>query len=348
MAIESLQQLGAVFLSPVLTYFNQHLLTHQPAGRPLFFLAREGYWLQQAFQRYAQAQQREADTRYLLVSRAFLFKIGLLQPQTYPYSLNFKFSGTLHELMRSRFMLSDTKIRQVFTEKEFSKQLLLPQQLDKVSALLQDKIPQLTPVISTSSDAYRHYLTELGFFEHGVVDVVDLGYGGTIQTLLSLIYKVDTIGHYLIASNPGEQSLGENRAVMNGYLHEGVKLGEGYVPLDRSMFLEGLLTAPVGQFQDIRLSTLPHVTFDYYYGRKVSTQHHFHLLEAVCQGALAQLESFAQQGIEFTKQEVESLYTTFVTKKGLLPRHSWPLFEIDDDIASEGTVNGIDFFGLRV
>lgn len=28
----------------------------------------------------------------------------------------------------------------------------------------------------------------------------------------------------------------------------------------------------------------------------------------------------------------------------MLPRGSWPLFEIDDDITSEGTVNGIDFW----
>lgn len=348
MAIESLQQLGAVFLSPVLTYFNQHLSQQQPADRPLFFLAREGYWLEQAFQRYAAVKSCQADTRYMLVSRSFLFKIGLLKPQTYAYSLNFTFSGTLYELMRSRFMLSDTKIREVFSAKEFNKALQLPQDLAQVADLLAAKIPQLTPVISASADAYQRYLTQLDFFAHNKVDVVDLGYGGTIQTLLSLIYNIDTCGHYLIASNPGEKQLGDNTITMRGYLHEGVKLGEGYVPLDRSMFLEGLLTAPVGQFQDIRLSPLPHRTFDFYYGRKVSTQHQFHLVEAVCQGALAQLESFAQQGIEFSKPEVETLYTTYVTKKGLLPRHSWPLFEIDDDIASEGTVNGIDFFGLRV
>ncbi|WBA17119.1 hypothetical protein [Salinivibrio kushneri] len=348
MAIESLQQLGAVFLSPVLTYFNQHLLARRPTQRPLFFLAREGYWLEHAFKRYATAKGCEVDTRYMLVSRAFLFKIGIVKPATYSYSLNFTFSGSLHELMRSRYMLSDTKIRQVFSEKEFSQTLTLPKDFDKVAALLEAKIPQLTPIITASSDAYYQYLTTLGFFDHKCVDVVDIGFGGTIQTLLSLIYGLDTLGHYFIAPNPGKRQCGTSSVSMQGYLKEGVKLGEGYIPLDRSMFLEGLLTAPEGQFQDIRLSPLAHRTFDYYYGRKVASQQQFHLLKAVCEGALHQLESFAQQDITFSQREVELLYTRYVTKKGLFPSHSWPLFEIDDDIASTGTVNGIDFFGLKV
>jgi len=58
----------------------------------------------------------------MLVSRAFLFKIGLSEPKTFPYSLNFKFEGSLYELMRSRFMLSDTSLKKVFTEKQLQRE----------------------------------------------------------------------------------------------------------------------------------------------------------------------------------------------------------------------------------
>jgi hypothetical protein len=135
---------------------------------------------------------------------------------------------------------------------------------------------------------------------------------------------------------------------MIGYLKENVKMGGGYIPLDRSMFLESLLTAPVGQFQDIRSSNLPDNTFDIYYGRKVTSQHQFHLLEQICEGAIKQMNKYIKNDITFSTEEVETLYTTFVTKKGMLPTCSWPLFTIDDDIASEGTVNGLDFFGLKL
>ena len=135
---------------------------------------------------------------------------------------------------------------------------------------------------------------------------------------------------------------------MAGYLKEGVKLGGGYVPLDRSMFLESLLTAPVGQFQDIRLSPLTDKVFDIYYGRKVVSQHEFHLLEQICQGAIKQMNQYSKDNVSFSAEEVEALYTAFVTKKGMLPRSSWPLFSIDDDITGAGTVNGLDFFGLKL
>lgn len=348
MAIESLQQLGAVFLSPVMSYFNQHLLDNRPQDRPLFFLAREGYWLERSFCEYAQAQQTAVNTHYMLVSRAFLFKIGLLNPATYDYSLNFKFAGSMYELLRTRFMLSDPTIKQIFSSKEQAEKVMLPADLGKVSSVLEDKLEQLEPVISQSSKAYQAYLQSLGFFDHKSVDIVDIGYGGTIQTLLSLIFQVDTNGHYLIASNPGVKQVEGHIVRMTGYLKEGVKLGGGYIPLDRSMFLEGLLTAPVGQFQDIRFSPLPSKTFDYYYGRKVSTQHNFHLIETICKGAFEQMAYNVKHNIDFSRQEVESLYSAFVSKKGMLPRDSWPLFEIDDDITSEGTVNGIDFFGLKI
>lgn len=348
MSTVSLQQLGAVLVSPIFTFFNQKLTEKISAKEPIFFLAREGYWFSRAYSDYCNVNGHLDNGHYMLVSRAFLFKIGLLQPKTFPYSLNFKFTGTLYELMRTRFMLSDISIKQIFTDKAQQQKICLPQELKKVSALLVKKQDQLVPIIKPTSAAYHQYLESIGFFKSNTVNLVDLGYSGTIQTLLTLLFAKSSNGHYLIASNPGEKIIDKHKLTMTGYLKEGVKLGDGYLPLDRSMFLESLLTAPVGQFQDIRLSPLPNKTFDIYYGRKVVSQHQFHLLEQVCQGAIKQMKQYSEDKLSFSIEEIETLYTAFVTKKGMLPRDSWPLFTIDDDIAGEGTVNGLDFFGLKL
>jgi hypothetical protein len=348
MSITSLQQLGATLISPMFTFYNQTLTNNIDEKESIFFLAREGYWFSRAYSEFCKATNRVDNSQYMLVSRAFLFKIGLSDPKTFSYSLNFKFEGSLYELMRSRFMLSDTSLRKVFTDKQLQQTFSLPDDLKKVSTLLVQKQAQLKPIIEPSSSAYHQYLTSIGFFDVETVNLVDLGYSGTIQTLLTILFKKNTKGHYLIASNPGNKTVEKQKMTMVGYLKEGVKMGDGYTPLDRSMFLESLLTAPVGQFQDIRLSPLPDEAFDTYYGRKVTSQHQFHLLEQICQGALKQMNQYIKAGVTFSAEEVETLYTTFVTKKGMLPRHSWPLFTIDDDIASEGTVNGLDFFGLKL
>ena len=348
MSITSLQQLGSTLVAPMFTFFNQKLTKETNAQEPIFFLAREGYWFSRAYMEYCRVNGHVDNSQYMLVSRAFLFKIGLTEPKSFPLSLNFKFEGSLYELMRSRFMLSDISLKQIFTDKQQQQVIKLPEDLNKVSTLLMQKQAKLKPVIEPSSIAYQQYLTTIGFFKVDTVNLVDLGYSGTIQTLLTILFKKNTKGHYLIASKPGKHNIESQKMSMAGYLKEGVKMGGGYTPLDRSMFLESLLTAPVGQFQDIRLSPLPNNTFDIYYGRKVTSQHQFHLLEQVCQGAIKQMNQYVEDGVSFSADEVETLYTTFVTKKGMLPKHCWPLFTIDDDIASEGTVNGLDFFGLKL
>lgn len=348
MSVTSLQQLGAVLVSPIFTFFNQQLTNNLDEQQRVFFLAREGYWLSSAYSEFCKATGRADKAQYMLVSRAFLFKIGLLEPKTFAYSLNFKFTGSLYELMRSRFMLSDTSLKTVFNDKQLQQSYSLPYDLKKIASLLAQKQIELKPVIGPTSLAYKEYLTSIGFFDVETAHLVDLGYSGTIQTLLTILFKKNTKGHYLIASNLGESTIDNQKVTMVGYLKEGVKMGGGYIPLDRSMFLESLLTAPVGQFQDIRLSPLPDNLFDTYYGRKVTSQHQFHLLEQICQGAIKQMNQYISDGVTFSVDEVETLYSTFVTKKGMLPTCSWPLFTIDDDIASEGTVNGLEFFGLKL
>ncbi|WP_025564761.1 hypothetical protein [Psychromonas sp. SP041] len=348
MSITSLQQLGATLVAPMFTFFNHKLTKEINTQEPIFFLAREGYWFSRSYCEYCRVNGHVDNSQYMLVSRAFLFKIGLTEPKTFPLSLDFKFEGSLYELMRSRFMLSDISLKNIFTEKQQQKTITLPENIEKISTLLEQKQAKLKIAIEPSRVAYQEYLTSIGFFKVDTANLVDLGYSGTIQTLLTILFKKNTKGHYLIASKPGEQTIENKKVTMVGYLKEGVKMGGGYIPLDRSMFLESLLTAPVGQFQDIRLSPLPDNTFDIYYGRKVTSQHQFHLLEQVCQGAIRQMNQYVEHGVSFSEAEVETLYTTFVTKKGMLPKHSWPLFTIDDDIANEGTVNGLDFFGLKL
>ena len=101
-------------------------------------------------------------------------------------------------------------------------------------------------------EAYLAYLASIEITDQSTLHLVDLGYSGTIQSLLGILLSKNTHGHYLIASKPGKHVIEGNTAVMQGYLKEDVKMGDGYLPLDRSMFLESLLTAPYGQFRDIR------------------------------------------------------------------------------------------------
>lgn len=347
MSVASLNDFGAAFLSSTLTFFNANLAKNTKQETKLFFLAREGYWLEKSYAAYSKAKGRQQDAAYMLVSRAFLFKIGLMHPKTWDYSLNFSFQGSVYSLMKNRFMLSDGDIAKAFTDTELKQELNLPDDIASVKQLFSKKQPQLSTSLQSTQESYTAYLNSIGFLSVDKVHLVDIGYSGTIQTLLSIIFEKDSVGHYLIASKPGVRQEHGQTIECKGYLKEGVKMNEGFVPLDRSMILESLLTAPVGQFQNITKSLLEKDCFVFYYGRKVASQHQFYIIEKIMEGAITRMVLNAKNAIEFEAEEVESILSAFVTKKGMIPSCSWPIFEIDDDTANEGTLNTLNFWGLK-
>jgi hypothetical protein len=337
---------GTTFMGPLLSYFSQNLVNHVPQNKPLYFLAREGYWLEKAYQSYLNGTNLQRESHYLLASRAFLFKILLSDNRSYAYSLKSNFSGAFYDLIRTRFLLSDLQIKQIFDEEITQALVYLPDDRKKIIDVLNDHSVRIEAVITPSKQAYLSYLDTLGITLQDKLHLVDLGYSGTIQSLLGILLNKDTHGHYLIASNPGEHVIENQQAVMHGYLKENVKLGEGYLPLDRSMFLESLLTAPFGQFRGIRLNTFNPSQFDFYYGRKVASQRYFHELEQVMIGALDYCKHSAKYDIKFDTSELEMLLDSYLSKANMVPRSVRHIFDIDDDVTGNGTVNALQFFGL--
>lgn len=337
---------GTTFMGPLLSYFSQNLVNHVPQDKPLYFLAREGYWLEKAYQSYLNGANLQRYSHYLLVSRAFLFKILSSDSRSYAYSLKSSFSGAFYDLIRTRFLLSDSQIKQIFDDEITQELVYLPDDKKKIIEVLNQHSARIEDVITPSKQAYLSYLETLGVMQQDTLHLVDVGYSGTIQSLLGILLNKDTHGHYLIASNPGKHVIKNQQAVMHGYLKENIQLGDGYLPLDRSMFLESLLTAPFGQFRGIRLNTFDLTQFDFYYGRKVASQRYFHELEQVMKGALNYCEHAAKHGISFEIEELEMLFTSYLSKANMVPRSVRHIFDIDDDVTGNGTVNALQFFGL--
>lgn len=342
---------GTSFTGPVLSFFSQHLLNNGSSENTLYFLAREGYWLEKAFKQYLAGSNKKQSSCYLLASRAFLFKLLLSDERSYVYSLKGEFIGTFYDLMRTRFLLSDSEIKTIFSDDATNTHIDLSLNKSDVVKILSQNSNAINTIIEPTKQAYLAYLESINVTSQQTLHLVDLGYSGTIQSLLGILLNKNTHGHYLIASNPGEHVIEGKTAVMRGYLKESVKIGDGYLPLDRSMFFESLLTAPFGQFRDIRFNTLNKDTktlkqFDFYYGRKVASQRYFYILEQVMAGALMFCEHAGKNNIEFTATELEQLLIPFLSKSNMIPHAVRHIFDIDDDVTGNGTVNAIQFFGL--
>lgn len=335
----NLKEFGQVFLGPLLLQYCRTVLERDTSK--VFSLAREGYLFDRVFKETVLSSK--ISSQYLKVSRALLFRVLAGDSDSWKYSLKPSFGGTFADLLIARFGMSPLFVDRYISPVDLEKQIELPEDIGIASKLLSKYREQIESNVALSKTAYLDYLKAIGFVEGATL--LDLGYSGTIQRLLTLLTEQNTKGLYFIASNPGEHRVGENLAQMTGVFAQNVEMGNGSLMLDRSMFLESLLTAPEGQLKDIRKNPLTG-EFEFFYGKRANTQKHFHELEQVFEGAIEHVKHCLKHDISYSKEEIHHLFNQFVTKRSMFPAITWKLFEIDDAVSGNGNVDPLAFFGL--
>jgi len=333
----SFKEFGQYFLGPSLLGYIRKV--KEEGRKTVFPLAREGYVFDKIFDSFVDLPS----SRYLKVSRALLFRITIDDERCLEYSLKPKFSGSFEDLLIHRFGFSKKNLVTVLSEIDLIKTFSLPRDYDDVVSLIGHYGSALAESVSESKAAYLEYLESIEFKDNPLV--LDLGYNGTIQKLLTLLTSQNTSGLYFIASDPGVKAVYKSNAKMSGVFAEDVQMGDGCLMLDRSMFLESLLTAPEGQLKDIRKNPITG-EFEFFYGKRANTQKHFHELEQVFEGAIEHVKHCFKHDISYSKEEIHHLFNQFVTKRSVFPAITWKLFEIDDAVSGNGNVDPLAFFGL--
>ncbi|HIF9133617.1 TPA: hypothetical protein ACX6QB_001924 [Photobacterium damselae] len=335
MSYISLREFGYNFLGPLGCFLSQEIYQNVSNNEKVFFLAREGYFLNNFFSKWLENKGRYLEHDYLTVSRSFLFKIGLINKKTLDISLNCSFSGTVKSLFENRFSLSQDEIHKIF-KMDQNKNICLPKDIEYVKKIIYKNEIDIKKIIKPKYDLYSKYLDDKGFFKEEI-SVVDIGYNGTIQKLLSLLYSKNINGHYLITHKDEKNDIGGLRTNITGYLKTDVKFGDGYVPLDRSIIIESLLTAPVGQLVDID-------TDGFKYGRKVTVQSSRQDLDVIFDGGYMLAEE--KNRSEYTKKDLETILNSYLINLNIIPKQAMHLFDIDDDISGFGTINALKMWGV--
>ncbi|WP_102798334.1 HAD family hydrolase [Bowmanella denitrificans] len=346
----ALRDFGYNFLGPLCSEYLFALKAHYEQKQPshLVFLAREGYFFQQVHSVLVdKGQMPTCPALYLNVSRTFLFRISIADPFTWQWSLYHKFKGTLSDLLVGRFGFTLSQLSHLFSDEELIAEFELPADGKKLEEMLLMHLDQLKILVQNSRNTYLDYLHSLGLNMQCAPLMVDVGYSGTIQKLLTRLLQCDTSGLYFITTEDGQHEVAGFIADIQSVFKTGVRMGEGYTMLDRSLFLESLLTSPNGQFVDIdRISELAEPTFHFFFGRHTRTQSHFQDLQMVFSGATEAIEHYFGHQIRFSTCELELMYQCYVTRRNLLPRAVCPLFDVDDVISGNGNVSPVRLFGL--
>ncbi|WP_251978358.1 hypothetical protein [Salinicola avicenniae] len=342
----ALHEFGATFLGPALHVYAESIEAESNGHLPVC-LAREGW----CFHRLLSRLQRESSIDlentpvYLRVSRTLLFRAMLGSPVIMPMALSNEFAGSILDLMRKRFGLQLHEIFSALPIELLRFNCELPKDQALVYEWLSPHLKALESLVSPTRKALIAYLRRSGLMDEEKRPLMlDLGYSGTIQKILTHVLERDTAGLYFIATKPGETEVGDHQALLKGVFHEGVGWRSGCTMLDRSLLFECLLTAPHGQMVDIRQKSSGE--FEYFYGREAATQRHFQDLKTVFDGAIDHVIRCRHHGVTYSRTDVQDLYEVFATKPNCIPHDVWHLFSVDDDITGNGIVNPMQMFAI--
>jgi len=346
----SLYEFGHNFLGPICSEYFYALKQRCEDVKPdrLLFLAREGYLFSQVYQTLVdKGLFQDIPHTYLYASRTFLFRICIGDPSTWSWSLSHGFYGSLQKLLIGRFGFTLSQVNNIFSESELSVKWYLPLEQKQLELFFMTVLDKLKHSVKNSRAAYMDYLGESGVSSVKTPLMLDVGYGGTIQKLLTGLLNVDTQGLYFIATKEGKHPVRDKVANMKSVYKQGVTMGDGYTMLDRSLFLESLLTAPQGQFVDIsKKSEFSKQPFNFFFGRLANTQKSMHELQTVFDGAIEAICHAFENNIRYSVTEIEDMYEKFAFNRRMFPRATWSLFDVDDAISGNSNVNPLHLFRL--
>lgn len=260
------ETVGYAVLGPLAVDFSSWLarLAIKHGHGHVAFLSREGYLLQQVFERmWAHAPDSSMLTHsYLLASRRSTRMAAMRSPEDLGRVLDGSFRGTLGDLLSAR--LGDDAcalVQQVLGRAAMQRDVFLPEQRVELVSQLRPAVRGLLDQALSERDAYLAYWrSQVGGHE---VLVADVGYAGSIQAALSRIVERPVAGAYFALREAASATLDSARADARFFDERQPSLEDASshsTILRHDLLLETLLTAPDGQLDRFRLvggSALP-------------------------------------------------------------------------------------------
>ena len=229
-----------VYLDHCFYYFTHWLSkkTDEMKIDKLFFLAREGYWLQKIYQKYSDLSGENTGNIYFLTSRRAIVIPCFNSFSGIVESLKIKFSGTLSVLLENRFGIIDDSADNV--------QIInLPADRNKVIELLKKYEVRILKNAEIEKEAYLKYIKTLGLSDKEKIGIVDIGFAGTIQKYLSKIIDNELIGLYMVTN----EKIKKNKIRTSGCFGEHLTVEKNNKIYNNSLFIETVLTSPFGQLE---------------------------------------------------------------------------------------------------
>lgn len=331
-----IKEIASCLMGPILLSYLQSLRKSIIEGniKQVNFLSREGYFLKQIYDNLMrEGLAPQIKTTYLLSSRSFLFKLLSSTKQSQHLTLEHPFTGTLGDLLKKRYLFSETEINDMVhgEQLQLDKQLNLPRDKEKALEVIRRLSPKIKKLTKNELMHYMDYIKSVIGTEEEV-HIADIGYSGTIQKSLSILTEKKFTGHYLYTTQSAEND-DKNRYI--GHLSYGINFGEGFSLVDRSILQEMLLTSPNGQLQGIESSS---TGYDFKFGPKGVAQDHFEILKKIFRYTEHYVRDNIIRNNTITSDVLNIYYEEYVNSQCFLRNPIQYLLEIDDTISGASKI----------
>ncbi|MFT8663106.1 hypothetical protein [Zymomonas mobilis] len=340
---QQLMDFGYSFLGPIIGTYLQNVENKYKNFTPIC-LAREGwsfFYIINKLQKSGFLNNLKHPI-YLKVSRGFLLKCLSGDITIWEKIFSNNFSGTLSDFLINRLCFTYNDICMCFDKKLLSLKINLPEDRDKLKNIFYSHLDFFSRKSSDTLSSFKTYINTLKVFNNNQNVMLDIGYSGTIQSLLTSILDKDTYGEYFVTTAPNKQYINKNCIHINGSFAENVSWGNGCLMLDRSLILESILTAPHGQIRDIYITQDNKIEF--MYGNNVNSQIFFQDLLGIIDGAYSCIYETFSNNIRYNLDEIHNIFNIFT--KYSIPENLSHLFDVDDSFSGNAILNAKRFYSL--
>lgn len=338
----TLRNFGEALLGPLILMFFQRLeKANFDGAKKIFFFGREGFFLTKAYDELIKKRKGTSlEAVYLNISRRFLFKLCLCRSEMVSMSLERSYTGSVEDFLEDRYGFSaqEVEILSPIFHRCGVFSLALPVDAKMIEGIIFENRAIFEKIVLPKYLAYKDYLRNQGLFDTNTVNCLDLGYSGTTQKILGRLFEFSTIGHYFFTT---ENAVDTEKEKYIGYILHRDKISSGNALIERSSYVEAVLTAPVGTLLDIKRNEN---SIEFVYDKKMRPQIYFDAIENMAEGAI----EYAVKNFDYKNPmdyaELHNYYTNFVNSRNNFPQRVQDILEMDDAISGIDNLNPVKYF----
>lgn len=319
---DDLFNIGYSVFGPLILGYTQWLIRRLRANKidKAYFLARDGYLIMKAYERFERMFRDLPASDYLLCSRRGIMVPGIQSQEDIDEIATLNFGVMeVRDFLKSRFGIdyddvSPAILRKYGFSKSGATKIRYPQDLPAVIRFCNDITDLIHSKAHQERAAYLEYLKGSGFFEAQKPAFVDIGYSGTMQRKIETISGKEVSGFYMFTHNyvldyfsnkSFEAWIADYDSQRACYRH----VFNDYIPL-----LESFLSSEAGSF----VSFNPDLSVNYLYASNESDRCDF--IRKAHAGVLAYVDDFIGR---------------------------FGSFSLDVEISTEVSIKPMEFFGAQ-